>query len=138
MEKAGAAPLMLEDQVSPKRCGHMSGKHVVPLGAFGRLMLKRVIFVLGNDGYLIEKLFCKHPAITYNDIAPWRYTQLPQALGCDGWFSARVSACEELNAAMERAAGDGAGAYIAVVTDAYAAPELSLKLHDAGTTLNKS
>jgi 2,3-dimethylmalate lyase len=29
-EKAGAASLMLEDQVSPKRCGHMSGKHVVP------------------------------------------------------------------------------------------------------------
>jgi 2-methylisocitrate lyase-like PEP mutase family enzyme len=30
MEKAGAGSLMLEDQVSPKRCGHMSGKHVVP------------------------------------------------------------------------------------------------------------
>jgi 2,3-dimethylmalate lyase len=28
--KAGAASLMLEDQVSPKRCGHMSGKQVVP------------------------------------------------------------------------------------------------------------
>ncbi len=34
MEKAGAASLMLEDQVSPKRCGHMSGKHVVPLDEF--------------------------------------------------------------------------------------------------------
>lgn len=30
MEKAGAASLMLEDQQSPKRCGHMSGKHVIP------------------------------------------------------------------------------------------------------------
>lgn len=29
-EKAGAATIMLEDQVSPKRCGHMSSKHVVP------------------------------------------------------------------------------------------------------------
>lgn len=34
MEKAGAASIMLEDQVSPKRCGHMSGKHVVPLDEF--------------------------------------------------------------------------------------------------------
>jgi 2,3-dimethylmalate lyase len=34
MEKAGAAAIMLEDQVSPKRCGHMSGKHVVPLDEF--------------------------------------------------------------------------------------------------------
>jgi len=28
-EKAGAQALMLEDQISPKRCGHMSGKRVV-------------------------------------------------------------------------------------------------------------
>ncbi len=31
-EKAGAASIQLEDQVSPKRCGHMDGKEVVPLG----------------------------------------------------------------------------------------------------------
>jgi methylisocitrate lyase len=30
MEKAGVAGLFLEDQVFPKRCGHMSGKQVVP------------------------------------------------------------------------------------------------------------
>jgi 2-methylisocitrate lyase-like PEP mutase family enzyme len=29
-EQAGAAGLFLEDQVSPKRCGHMDGKEVVP------------------------------------------------------------------------------------------------------------
>ncbi|MEI9979590.1 MAG: oxaloacetate decarboxylase [Edaphobacter sp.] len=33
-EKAGAASIMLEDQVSPKRCGHMSSKHVVPNDEF--------------------------------------------------------------------------------------------------------
>jgi methylisocitrate lyase len=33
-EKAGAATIMLEDQVSPKRCGHMSSKHVVPADEF--------------------------------------------------------------------------------------------------------
>ncbi len=30
-EQAGAAAIQLEDQVSPKRCGHMEGKEVVPL-----------------------------------------------------------------------------------------------------------
>jgi methylisocitrate lyase len=30
-ENAGAAGLILEDQVSPKRCGHMAGKQVVPV-----------------------------------------------------------------------------------------------------------
>ncbi len=30
LEKAGAAAILLEDQVFPKRCGHMSGKQVIP------------------------------------------------------------------------------------------------------------
>jgi 2-methylisocitrate lyase-like PEP mutase family enzyme len=31
LERAGVAGLQIEDQVSPKRCGHMTGKRVVPL-----------------------------------------------------------------------------------------------------------
>jgi 2,3-dimethylmalate lyase len=31
-ERAGAAGMLLEDQVFPKRCGHFAGKHVVPVG----------------------------------------------------------------------------------------------------------
>ena len=31
-EQAGAAGLLLEDQVSPKRCGHFAGKQVIPVG----------------------------------------------------------------------------------------------------------
>lgn len=29
-ERAGASGMLLEDQVAPKRCGHFSGKHVIP------------------------------------------------------------------------------------------------------------
>jgi len=29
-ERAGVAGILIEDQVSPKRCGHMSGKEVIP------------------------------------------------------------------------------------------------------------
>ncbi|MFO0906176.1 MAG: MEKHLA domain-containing protein [Pirellulales bacterium] len=32
-EKAGAAGMLLEDQVAPKRCGHFAGKQVVPVAA---------------------------------------------------------------------------------------------------------
>jgi 2-methylisocitrate lyase-like PEP mutase family enzyme len=32
LERAGAAAVQLEDQVSPKRCGHFTGKEVVPAG----------------------------------------------------------------------------------------------------------
>jgi 2-methylisocitrate lyase-like PEP mutase family enzyme len=31
LERAGASAVQIEDQVSPKRCGHFSGKEVVPL-----------------------------------------------------------------------------------------------------------
>jgi 2-methylisocitrate lyase-like PEP mutase family enzyme len=31
LERAGAAAVQLEDQVSPKRCGHFAGKDVIPL-----------------------------------------------------------------------------------------------------------
>src|SRR5437588_761046 len=30
-ERAGAAGILLEDQVTPKRCGHFEGKHVIPV-----------------------------------------------------------------------------------------------------------
>lgn len=110
---------------------------VQELGQFARLGLKPVVFVLNNNGYLIERLLCKEPEIAYNDIAQWRYTELPHAFGCDGWMSVRVTTNGELDAALDAAETVQAGAYIEVVTDAYAASPLSLKLHEAVKTLYK-
>ncbi len=108
------------------------------ISQFGRLGLKPVIFVLNNAGYLIERLLCKDPAIYYNDIASWRYIELPHALGCNGWFTARVDTCEAFDQALETASTADSGCLIEVVTDAYAASPLALKLHDAVKTLYKS
>lgn len=107
---------------------------------FARLGSRPVIFVLNNSGYLIERLLCKDPAIAYNDIAPWRYTELPRALGCDDWFTARATTCGELDQALDTATNAGAAAYIEVVTDAYAASPfpLALKLHESLRSLYKS
>jgi indolepyruvate decarboxylase len=105
------------------------------IGQFARLGLKPIVFVLNNAGYLIERLLCKDPAIAYNDVAPWRYTELPHALGCEGWLTQRVSTCAELDAALRQAARADTGVYIEVVTDAYAASELALQLHDSMRTL---
>jgi len=105
------------------------------IGQFDRLGLKPIVFVLNNDGYLIERLLCKEPAIAYNDIAQWRYAELPRVLGCNGWFTARAITCGELDLAMEQATLLGKAAYIEVVTSAYAASPLAAKLHDAVNTL---
>ena len=82
---------------------------VQELCQFGRLGLRPIVFVLNNGGYLIERLLCKDPAISYNDVAMWRYTELPHALGCDGWFTARATTCGELDEAMKTASETTSG-----------------------------
>jgi indolepyruvate decarboxylase len=110
---------------------------VQEIGQFARLGLKPVIFVLNNNGYLIERLLCKDPEIAYNDVAPWRYIELPHAFGCDGWFTARVTTCEAFDAALEKAQQADTGVYIEVVTDRYAASPLARKLHESIKRLYK-
>ncbi len=108
------------------------------ISQFGRYGLKPVVIVLNNAGYLIERLLCKDPAIAYNDVAPWRYSELPHALGCDGWFTARAATCEQLDQALAEASRTASGAYIEVVTDPYAASPLAMKLHESFRALYKS
>ncbi|WP_374307596.1 alpha-keto acid decarboxylase family protein [Methylocella sp.] len=98
------------------------------LSQFARLGLKPIVFVLDNGGYLIERLLCADPEIAYNDVAPWRYAELPAALGCKGWFCARVETCGELDAAIDRAEHADGGVFIEVVTGRYEASDLSLTL----------
>ncbi len=105
------------------------------IGQFHRHGLKPIIFVLNNSGYLIERLLCNDPAIAYNDVAAWNYAELPRALGCDDWFTARVTTCGELDAALATAQEGGQAAYIEVITDPYEAPALPNKLHDSVKTL---
>jgi indolepyruvate decarboxylase len=108
------------------------------IGQLGRRGLTPIVFVVNNSGYLIERLLCQEPNIAYNDIASWRYTELPHALGCDDWFTARVATCGELDQALQQAAQGDTAAYVEVVTDTYAAPPMAVTLHDNIQTLYHS
>lgn len=61
---------------------------------------RAVVFVLDNDGYLIERLL--HEDGVYNDIQRWRYADLPAVFG-DGSVSFRVTTEGELEAALAAA-----------------------------------
>jgi len=74
----------------------------------------------------------------YNDLAQWRYAALPAALGCTDWITMSVRTGAELDGALHKAADAHTGVYIEVVTDAYAASELALKLHDSMKTLYRN
>lgn len=102
---------------------------------FHRRGLQPIIFVLNNSGYLIERLLCADPAVAYNDLAPWNYAELPHALGCEGWFTPRVTTLDELDAALATASEGTHAAYIEVVTDRYEAPPLANRLHENTKTL---
>jgi indolepyruvate decarboxylase len=104
---------------------------------FHRFGLKPIIFLLNNNGYLVERLLCKNGDQYYNDLAPWNYHLLPQALGCEGWYTARVTTCGELDTALAKAESCGTGAYVEVVTDKYVAPALAMRMHESTKTLYK-
>ena len=86
------------------------------ISQFGRRGLRPIVFVLNNSGYLSERMLCRDMALAYNDVAAWNYAELPHALGCQGWFTARVSTCSELDDALKTAEQADGAAYIEVVT----------------------
>ena len=105
------------------------------ISQMGRRGLKPTVFVLNNSGYLIERLLCKDPDIAYNDLAAWRYSELPHALGCDGWLTTRATTCGELDKALQQAGQNSSASYIEVITDEYATPPLPQKMHESRDTL---
>jgi len=85
------------------------------IGAMGRFGANVIVFVLNNDGYLIERALEENPDWTYNDLAPWKYAELPKALGCANWYTARVTTLGELDEAMKAARASKSGAYIEII-----------------------
>lgn len=98
------------------------------ISQFARFGLKPIVFVLNNDGYLIERLLCKEPEAYYNDLPQWNYAQLPAALGCTDWYCQKVTTCDELDAAIKQAEVADSAAYIEIVMDRYASSDLAKKL----------
>lgn len=62
LERAGASGIVLEDQVAPKRCGHMAGKQVVPMremvgklhAALDARRSERTVIVARTDALHVE------------------------------------------------------------------------------------
>ncbi|WP_436774884.1 alpha-keto acid decarboxylase family protein [Yinghuangia sp. YIM S09857] len=73
------------------------------LGTMARAGAAPVVLVLNNGGYTIERAI--HPTdAPYNDIAPWRYADLPAAFGAgDRALSRRVTTAAQLDAALAEA-----------------------------------
>jgi indolepyruvate decarboxylase len=96
---------------------------------FYRFGLKPIIFVLNNNGYLIEKMLSEKLDYCYNYLAQWQYHKLPEMLGCEGWLMRKATTCGDLDKIMAELDNTKTGAYIEVVTPEMSAPPLMEVIH---------
>ncbi len=87
---------------------------VQEIGVMGFTGAKPVVIVLNNGLYGVEALLSE-TGHAYNDLPPWRYAQLPEAFGCQGWWSGRVSTVAELEQALVAINAHDGGAYLEVM-----------------------
>jgi len=85
------------------------------IGTMGRNGLKPIIFVLNNQGYMVERALEEDPDWEYNDLARWDYHTLPAALGCKDWFTAKVATLGEFDSALAEASRGRSACYIEVI-----------------------
>ncbi|WP_207002771.1 isocitrate lyase/PEP mutase family protein [Trinickia mobilis] len=101
-ERAGAAMIQLEDQTFPKRCGHLDGKSVIPVGEMcGKLraavdarVSAHTLILARTDAAAVEGL----------DAALERAERYLEA-GADALFIEALRSLEQMEAVCERFAG---------------------------------
>lgn len=84
------------------------------LAVMGRYGVKPVIFVLNNGLYGIEDVISERGHV-YDDLAAVRYHLLPEAFGCTGWLSAKVTTVAELDSVLDQIDAHDGAAYVEVV-----------------------
>ncbi len=96
-----------------------------------RNKLNPIIFLINNDGYLIERVIIDGP---FNDIQPWHYSKLPELFG--GGLGIKVHTEDELENALETACKhEDELVFIEVVLDKWDSPEAMTK---AGKNMAKN
>lgn len=84
------------------------------IGVMGFVGSNPVVIVLNNGIYGIEVLISK-TGHAYNDLPKCRYCNLPHVMGCEGWWTGRVSTISELEKAFEEINRHSCGAYLEVM-----------------------
>ncbi len=92
-ESLGVAALFIEDQVSPKRCGHMAGKNVIPVQAMVAKVRAAVAARSNADTFIIARTDAR--AVHGLDDALRRAESYLEA-GADGIFVEAPQSPEEL------------------------------------------
>jgi indolepyruvate decarboxylase len=76
-----------------------------------------VVIVLNNGLYGVEALISETGHV-YNNLPPWRYAEIPAALGCSGRWCGRASTVAELEQALAAINAHDGAAYLEVLIPA--------------------
>ena len=93
------------------------------MGTFYRYGAKPIFLMFNNDGYFAERVTNRNPDEEYNDLAKWNFADIPAAMGCKDWFTAKVTTLGELDAALAEAEKAESGVYIEIIIDRWAIPK---------------
>lgn len=91
--------------------------------------LKPIIIVLNNSGYTVERMLCDDPLDSFNDIAKWNYSKLPQVFEGDTWI-AQAKTNIEFDSVLKQAEIEQKSklCYIEIFTDKLDVPFLTTKI----------
>ena len=101
-ERAGAAALHIEDQVFPKRCGHLDGKELISVDAMVEKVAAMAEHRLSPDFMIIARTDARH--VTGLDDAIDRANAYREA-GADAIFPEGLTSAEEFKAVAEGSPG---------------------------------
>lgn len=93
------------------------------LGTFYRYGAKPIFLTVNNGGYFAERVTNRYPDEAYNDLAQWKFAELPGVLGCEDWYTEKVSTLGELDAALAKAGKADTGVYLEIIIDPWLCPQ---------------
>ena len=99
------------------------------LAVMGRYRVNPVIFVLNNGLFGIEDVISERGHV-YDDLAAVRYHLLPEAMGCTGWLTAKVSTVAELDAVLDAIDRHDGAAYVEVMIPGEESQPLPIEMKD--------
>ena len=97
---------------------------VQEIGVMGFMGVKPVVIVLNNGLYGVEALISE-TGHAYNVLPPWRYAEIPAALGCRGWWCGRAATVTELEQSLAAINAHDGAAYLEVLIPAEESQPLS-------------
>ena len=93
------------------------------MGTFYRYGVKPIFLTVNNGGFHGERVTNRYPDEEYNDLAKWNFADIPAAMGCEDWYTAKVTTLGELDAALAEAEKAKSGVYIEIIIDTWEIPQ---------------